>query len=352
MCSYCDRNFPDISKLDFSRRTFLRGTAAATAVMAIPPAAFFSRPAFAAAATLKTTHGGGLCNAALFAAHANSLAEADGITIEFVETPHFADMVTFLGMGQVDASMMPYTSFMALYDAGAPVKIVAGGGVEGCGIVAQPGLDAPEKLKGKSLGTFQLDTLEVLPYDWLKKHGISFSDVNVRYIGGNTEMVEAFKAGGIDILVQIEPLVTQVLSDVPGSVLLSDGTDIYGRDYTDCVFAVRTELLENNPDAVKAMVKALFVGQSMWESDQPGMIKQFVGPYYRLTEEDMAIAAAKQHVKVDQRAQEDFILGRVDSLMEMGYIKKKPGRDAIDWGPLEAAIAEIPDIYAKLKYKS
>jgi ABC-type nitrate/sulfonate/bicarbonate transport system substrate-binding protein len=47
-------------------------------------------------------------------------------------------MVTFLGMGQVDIGLMPYTSFMALYDAGAPVKIVAGGGVEGCAIVARP----------------------------------------------------------------------------------------------------------------------------------------------------------------------------------------------------------------------
>ena len=47
--------------------------------------------------------------------------------------------------------------------AGAPVKIVAGGGVQGVYIVAQPGLDKPEKLKGKTLGTFQNDTLEVLP---------------------------------------------------------------------------------------------------------------------------------------------------------------------------------------------
>ena len=59
----------------------------------------------------------------------------------FVNTPTFAEQVTFLGMGQVDIGLMPYTSFMALYDAGAPVKIVAGGGVEGCVIVARPGLD-------------------------------------------------------------------------------------------------------------------------------------------------------------------------------------------------------------------
>jgi NitT/TauT family transport system substrate-binding protein len=30
---------------------------------------------------------------------------------------------------------------IALQDAGAAVKIVTGGGIEGCGIVSQPGLD-------------------------------------------------------------------------------------------------------------------------------------------------------------------------------------------------------------------
>ncbi len=30
----------------------------------------------------------------------------------------------------------------------------------------------------------------------------------------------------------------------------------------------------------------------------------------------------------------------------------KPGRDAIDWSLLEQAIAEIPDVYAKLEHKS
>ena len=85
----------------------------------------------------------------------------------------FAEKVTFLGAGQVDAGLIPYTSFIALFDAGAPVKIIAGGGIQGCVLVAQPGLDTPEKLKGKTLGTFQMDTLEVLPFDWMKRHGVT-----------------------------------------------------------------------------------------------------------------------------------------------------------------------------------
>ena len=162
------------------------------------------------------------------------------MSIEFVNTPTSAEMVTFLGTGQVDAGLMPYTSFMALYDAGAPVKIVAGGGIQGCVIVAQPGLDRPEKLKGKTLGTFQLDTLEVMPYDWLKKHGVNFKDMKVRYMGNTPEAVEAFKAGALDSICTIEPYGSALLNDVKGSVMLTDGTDIYGPGYTDCVLAVRT----------------------------------------------------------------------------------------------------------------
>ena len=97
-------------------------------------------------------------------------------------------------------SASTYTSFIGLYDKGAPVKIVGGGGIEGCVIVAQPGLDTPAKLKGKTLGTFQMDTLEMLPYDWLKKNGVAFNEITVRYMGNTPEAVEAFKAGALDFI--------------------------------------------------------------------------------------------------------------------------------------------------------
>src|SRR5262249_41931556 len=178
----CDRigctHFPKLSALDFSgaavasRRRFMKGAAAATTItMAAGPGMLLGAPAHAAGG-IKGTHGTGFCNLNIFLAHSRQYAKAAGVELVFINTPTFAEQVTFLGMGQVDIGLMPYTSFMALYDAGAPVKIVAGGGIEGCAIVAQPGLNSAEKLKGKTLGTFQLDTLEVMPYDYLKKHGV------------------------------------------------------------------------------------------------------------------------------------------------------------------------------------
>jgi NitT/TauT family transport system substrate-binding protein len=81
-------------------------------------------------------------------------------------------------------------------------------------------------------------------------------------------------------------------------------------------------------------------------------LKVLVGPYYKTSMENAKIAMSKQPSVVDARSQTQFILDRVDSLMEMGYIKNKPGRDAIDWTRLEAVIAENKDLYGQLKYKA
>ena len=355
----CERhgstNSPDFEAIRADRRKFLKKTAAGTAAGVITMAAgpgIFGHGALAADSTITSTHGTGFCNLNIFLSHALQTASDEGVTLEFVNTPTFAEQVTFLAIGQVDVGLMPYTSFVALYDAGAPVKVVAGGGIEGCVIIAQPGLDTAEKLKGKTLGTFQLDTLEVMPYDWLKMNGVNLSDVNVRYMGNMPEAVEAFKAGALDWICTIEPYGSAILNDVPGSVLLSDGTDVYGKGYTDCVLAVRSSLIEENREGLKALIKGMMKAQVIAENEPQKALDSLVGIYYKTSMENAQIGLAKQPAVVDARDQTDFILDRTNSLVEMGYIKNKPGRDAIDWSMLEEVIAEEPSLYSSLLRKS
>jgi NitT/TauT family transport system substrate-binding protein len=349
----CDRigcmHLPNLESMDFSRRKFMQSSGAAVLTMGIGSSLFGG--AAHAAGELKSTHGTGFCNLNIFLAHAMQFSKEDGVELKFVNTPTFAEQVTFLGIGQVDLGLMPYTSFIALFNAGAPVKIVAGGGIEGCVIVSRPGLDTAQKLKGKTLGTFQLDTLEVMPYDWLKKNGVAFKDVNVRYMGSTPEAVEAFKAGAIDWICTIEPYGTALLNDVKGSHKLSDGRDIYGEGYTDCVLACRANLIKENAAGLKAIIKGMMKAQHMAETQQAETLKKLVGTYYKTSIENATLAMGKQPAVVDARKQTDFILQRTDSLIEMGYIKNKPGRDAIDWSLLEQVIAENQDLYSKLKYK-
>jgi NitT/TauT family transport system substrate-binding protein len=341
---------PSLRSMDLSRRGFLRATAAGSLTLAV--ASGMAGSVQAADSHIKSTHGSGFCNLNYFLANALQTAQEDGLIIDFVMTPTSAEMVTFLGAGQVDAGLMPYTSFIALHDAGAPVSIVAGGGIEGVVLIAQSGLDSPEKLKGKTLGTFQMDTLEVMPYDWLKKNNVSFKDITVRYMGNTPEAVEAFKAGALDMICTVEPYASALLHDIKGSVMLSDGTDIYGHGYTDCVLAVRDDLIKQNPAGIKALIKGMMKAQHMAETKPDEVLKIVVGPYYKTSIENAKIGMARQPSVVDARAQTQFILDRTESLLEMGYIKQKPGRDAIDWTLLEAVIAENADLYGQLKYKS
>lgn len=341
---------------NFSRRNFLKTTAlGASASIALPAglaALLAPTAARAASTTIKATHGSGFCNMGIFLAKERRLAEADGVDLEFVVTPSNTEITTMFGAGLVDISMIPYSNFMTLYDAGAPVKIVAGGGVEGCIIVASEGIKSAADLKGKTFGTFQADTLEVLPYDYLKKAGLSFDDVQIKYLNTSPELAQAFIAGAIDAICHIEPYATQCVANRKGATVLSDGTDVYGKGYSDCVLAVRTPLLESNPKAVKAVIKALMTAQSQAETDKTAALKDTVGTYYKTSMEDAANASAKQPIVVDQRNQTAFIKDRGQSMLELGYVKKLPDDGAFDWSFLNEVIAENKDLYASLKLKS
>lgn len=349
------------SSLD--RRRFLRNTAMAGAAVTVPgwlaacgsSTSTSSSPAKAGAAevvSIKATHGTGLCNLGIFLAKERELGKADGISLDFVVTPSNADIATLFGAGQVEASLLPYSNFMTLYDAGAPVTIVAGGGVQGCVVVAQPGINSAEDLRGKTLGTFQADTLEVLAYDYLKKAGMSFGDIKIKYFGTSPELAQAFIGGAVDSMSHIEPYPTQALKARKGSVMLTNGTDIYGMGYTDCVLAVRTKLLEEKPQAVKALIKALLTAQSQAETDRPGAVKTTVGKYYKASYEDILDASTKQPLAVDQRGRTQFILGRGQVMKDLGYIKELPTEDVFSYDLLQVVIDENRDLYDSLQLKA
>lgn len=301
---------------------------------------------------LRATHGTGLCNCPFFMVKEKGFGLADGVGLNFVTTPTNADIAALFGAGVVDVSVVPYTNFMTLYDAGAPVKIISGSGVEGCVIVGQPGINSAADMRGKTLGTFQADTLEMLPYDYLKKAGMSFKDVKVRYFGTSPELLAAFVGGSIDVICHIEPYATQALASRKGAVKLSDGRDVYGPLYTDCVLAARTNLIEKNRPAVKALIKAMMMGQQFEETDRAEAIELTTPKYFKTTVAAALDASTKQPGMIDQRKNQDFILGRAQNLLDLRYIKKLPTAEIFDWSMLNEVIAENPDLYAKLKLKS
>jgi len=140
--------------------------------------------------------------------------------------------------------------------------------------------------------------------------------------------------------------------DVPGAHVLSNGRDVYGAGYTDCVMTAQRTILERDPAAVKAVIKAFMTAQQAFETGREQVLSELVGTYYTTSMENALVAADHQPVKVDARDQTDFILERTSSLREMGYIAARPGRDLIDWTLLEEVIAENRSLWNGLARKS
>lgn len=334
------------------RRTLLARTACISGALATSRLTCANPAAAATPVTLKATHGTGLCNCPFFLVKERDLAKGDGVQLDFVTTPTNADIAALFGAGVVDVSVVPYTNFMTLYDAGAPVKIVAGSGVQGCVIVAQGGINSAADLKGKTIGTFQADTLEMLPLDYLKKAGMSFADVKVRYFNTSPELAQAFIGGHIDAMCHIEPYATQALVSRKGAVKLSDGTDVYGPLYTDCVLAVRSKLIAENRPAVKALIKAMMVAQQQEEADRAAAVRQTTPKYFKTTFDAALNAATKQPAMIDQRKNQEFVLARAQNLKDLRYIKALPSAAIFDWSMLEEVIAENAPLYGSLSLKS
>ena len=350
MCERCGTTYSKI--LELSRRGFLKGTSAAAATTVSISAGLWGMNTAHAATRIKATHGAGLCNLGIFLAKERELALKDGVDLDFVVTPTTVDVVTLFGAGMVDVSVIPYSNFITLVDAGAPVKMVAGAGVEGCILIGGEGIKTARDLKGKTIGTFQADTLEVLPYDYLKAAGMSFKDVDVKYFNSSPELAAAFINGGIDAVSHIEPYATECISRRSGSTELTDGIDLYGKHYSDCVLAVRTPLLEENPAAVKAVIKAMMTAQQQSEQNLDQALKDTVGKYYKTSLEALTLAQSRQPVMIDQRNNEKFFLDRSKSMKEMGYVKNTMPASALSWGLMEEVIGENRSLYNSLKLKT
>lgn len=312
-----------------------------------------SASAIAAGTTvIKATHGAGLCNLGIFLAKERKLTEAEGVVLEFVVTPNEADVVTMFGAGLVDVSVLPYSNFMTLVDQGVPVTLVGGAGAGGCFVVAAPGITTPEQLKGKTVGTFQANTLEVLLFDYLEKSGVSFGDVSVKYFSSSPELAAAFISGAVDAISHVEPYASQCVQERAGSTILTDGLDLYSANYPDCVLAARTPLIEENPAAVKAVIKGMMTAQLQSEQDVDAALQDVVGTYYKTTLEALKMAQGRQPVMIDQRHNTEFFKARSGAMKAMGYVKNALPDSAVSWVLLEEVIAENPDLFGALKLKS
>jgi NitT/TauT family transport system substrate-binding protein len=159
------------SDASLSRRGFLGqvmhlGMAAAAASALLD--GYATRVLAAPRRAIKFSHGTGLCNMPLFYAAEKNIFEKYGIDDDVVMTPMAGTSAIQLATAQVEMGVIPYTTGLAAYTRSPTFSMVAGSGIQGLIVVAKPEIKSLQELKGKKIGSFQADTLEILIYDYLK----------------------------------------------------------------------------------------------------------------------------------------------------------------------------------------
>jgi NitT/TauT family transport system substrate-binding protein len=330
----------------------------AAAPTSAPAAAATSAPAAAGATAapaaggplrqVKFSHGTGLCNMPLFFGAEKKLFEPYGISSNVVLTPLASDIAIQLSTGQVEMSVIPFTNAIAAYVQEPNFQVVSGSGIHGLIIITKPEIKSWADLRGKQIGTFQIDTLDIIVYDYLKKNGMTYNDVKMVYFGDTVELNNAFISGQIDALSTIEPYATKA-QDATKGTRLGDGIDIYGEGYPDCVVAVRKELISKEPQVVKGVIETFFESEYQIENNFQEAARTTVGKYYKTDMDSLIKAAQAQPPGIDIRDKKDFMFARAKSMLELNYIKKEPDQDFVNFAFLEQVIKEKPDLWNKVK---
>src|SRR6266511_4898725 len=175
---------------------------------------------------------------------------------------------------------------LAAYRRSPTFSVVSGSGIQGLIIVAKPEIKSFQDLKGKKIGTFQADTLDIIVYEYLKKLGFTHQDVQMQYLGDSVELTNAFIAGHLDAISSIEPYATKAKT-ANNANILGDGTDIYGKGYTDCVLVARKELLAKEPEVVKSVIRTIFEAEYEIENNFEEAAKLTIGKYYKTDMESL-----------------------------------------------------------------
>lgn len=155
---------------------------------------------------------------------------------------------------------------------GEALRVIAGAAANGASLVVRDGIDTVEDLAGTTLATPQLgNTQDVALRYFLQDNGFEADtegggDVSVQP-QENATALQAFSAGQIDGAWVPEPWATRLVQEAGGHVLVDEKTLWPDEQFIVTNLIVRTEYLEQYPDAVSALLRGLLDSLAEIEAD-------------------------------------------------------------------------------------
>lgn len=288
---------------------------------------------------LTLTHGCSLSNLPLFVAEGAGLFAAEGLAVEVPVFESLSSTAEIMASGLAELGTEPFTQ--PLIDAALPNPpvMVAGSGLMGIAILAQPNIRAMGDLRGKRVGTFRTDPLEVLLYDKLVASGMAWSDIVVEYQDHAENAIRAFRDKRLDAITLAEPHGMRVRD--MGAVELSDGTELWGDPFPDTVLVASKKVLAERPHAVAGAIRAMLKAEAMIVADPVAALDHVKKHYPSYSLDELVRGQRRQPPCVDVRRFVQTTYDRWSSLKALALVPPEAllPRGAIDLDLLEAELS-------------
>lgn len=300
------------------------------------------------------THGCSLSNLPLFVAAADGLFAAEGIEVDVQRYDTISATSDVLASGVAELGTAAFTQ--PLVDAAGPnpSRLVAGSGLMGIALLAQPEIHRVSELAGRTVGTFLADPLEVLLHDAVAAAGLQLADMTVQHFDRIAEAIDAWRAGELAAVTLAEPHATRLRAF--GARELSDGRELWGDPFPDTVLVASERLLAEQPETVRAAIRAMLAAEAQIHSDLGSAVEMAGEHFPDFSLAELASAATRQPPCVDLRHLAPTVLARWAALQKLGHAPGGPAPTvAIQLELLEAELAArrpLPDLVSSTPKES
>ena len=223
-------------------------------------------------------------------------------------------LASVLARGDIQVAYICLSPVILAYSRGVPIKIVAGTHKYGYGLVVSPDITNVSDLEGKTIGCAR----EGAPADLLLNRMIeeyNLKDVNIRRMNPLKQVV-ALETGRIDAAFIPEHHAT--VAESMGFHMLIKSQGLW-RDMQGSVLVVKTDLIENDPEAVRKLVKVTQKATN-WVNENPERTAIILANVLDTKPEVINKSMSRLNYTTDIDA--ESVQETIDYMAKLGYIEK------------------------------
>lgn len=221
----------------------------------------------------------------------------------------------------------PWTMTAAAYAAGTTdLRIIGGSGQAGIELVARKeSVRSVEEFidaagRGLRVGTLRLDTLELVGYGTMSRHGKSYDDYRMTFFPSMVGMGEAIANKALDVCTLAQPYAENVVAN-QGAVYLTDSNSVWGPEAADCVITTRTYTIDQQRDVLTTYLRVLQESARLFSEDYESVLND-LQPVYGVPRSILSVALKRQFPNpIISQAGINGLRRGAGYLAEMGYLK-------------------------------